>query len=104
MGDTTDRDPSSEQIYDGIGVIEPYTAGELASDFDVPKERVRNLLERLVDSGKNRKKVPESERAIWVRKAPAHECDECGYRYEIKVLHPLLSSVQVGPRCGNQLS
>jgi hypothetical protein len=103
MGKNNDRDLSPDDIYDEMEVLEPYTAGELAPKYDAPKQRIRTLLERLSDLGKIRKKEPEPKRAIWIREAPIHECDECGYKYEVKFLHPVLSSVQFCPRCGNQL-
>lgn len=103
MGKNNDRDFSPDDLYDEMEVLEPYTAGELASKYDAPKQRIRTLLERLSDLGKIRKKEPGPKRAIWIREAPIHECNECGYKYEIKFLHPVFSSVQFCPRCGNQL-
>lgn len=103
MGKSNDRDISADNIYDEMEELEPYTAGELASKYDAPKQLIRNLLERLSDRGKIRKKEPEPKRAIWIREAHVHECSECGYKYEIKFLHPVFSAVQFCPRCGNQL-
>jgi len=102
MGDSADRDLSVEEIYEEMEVLEPYTAGELASSFDAPKRRIRKLLERLADSGEIRKKEPEPDRAIWIREAPIHECSNCGHKYEVKFLHPILSAVQFCPQCGAQ--
>jgi DNA-binding transcriptional ArsR family regulator len=103
MGDKTESDLLPEDIYEEMDVLEPYTAGELASNFDVPKRRIRKLLERLADSGKIRKKEPERKRAIWIREPPIHECPDCEYRYEVKFVHPVLSAVQFCPRCGTQI-
>jgi DNA replicative helicase MCM subunit Mcm2 (Cdc46/Mcm family) len=103
MGERDEESLSTEEIYEEMEVLEPYTAGELASHFDAPKQRIRNLLERLAKSGKIRKKEPESTRAIWIREAPVHECSDCGYKYEVKFLHPIFSAVQFCPHCGNQL-
>lgn len=104
MGETNERDLSPDEVYDEMEVLEPYTAGELASRFGAPKQRVRRLLERLSDSNKVRKKEPESDRAIWIREAPVHEYANCGYKYGVKFLHPVLSSVQFCPRCGTRVS
>lgn len=104
---TPERDPGSDvtenEIYEEMAVLEPYTTGELASSFDLPKRRVRSLLERLRNGDKIRKKEPEPERAIWIREPPAHECSACEYRYEVKFLHPIFSAVQFCPRCGTRL-
>lgn len=94
---------TAEAIFDDIEVLEPYTTGELASRFDVAKRRLQALLEGLSAAGKIRKKEPEPNHPIWIRDAPIHECPACGYRYEVKFLHPVLSSVRYCPRCGNQL-
>lgn len=102
MDDKTDEDPLSEDIYEEIEILEPSTTGELSSRFDAPKRRIRKLLEQLATSNKIRKKEPESKRAIWIREAPVHECPNCGYTYEVKFLHPVLSSVRFCPQCGTQ--
>jgi rubrerythrin len=103
MKDDTKQDLSADVIYDEMEVLEPYTTGELASYFDAPKQRIRNLLERLTSTGKIRKKEPEPKSAIWIREAPVYECPNCGYTYEVKFLHPVLSTVQFCPQCGTQL-
>jgi len=62
MGDSTDGDLSSEEIYEEMEVLEPYTAGELASVFNAPKRRIQKLLERLSNSGKSGKRNPSQTR------------------------------------------
>jgi hypothetical protein len=103
MGERNNADPSPAEIYEEMEVLEPYTAGELASLFDAPKERIRALLERLADAGRIRKETPKSKRAIWIREAPLHEWANCGYKCEVKFIHPVVSSVQFCPQCGSQL-
>jgi hypothetical protein len=103
MGENSEQDLSADEIYHEMEVLEPYTAGELASYFAAPKDRVRKLLQRLSNSGKLRKKEPEPKQAIWIREAPIHECANCGYKYEVKFLHPVLSAVQFSPQCGEQV-
>lgn len=109
-GDEDDRSrtddepaPSAAALYEELEVLEPYTTGELASEVEAPKRRVRRLLERLAGDGKIRKKVPEPERTIWIRDAPTNECPACGHTYEIKFIHPVLSSARFCPRCGERL-
>lgn len=103
MGDGTDRDCSADDLYDEMAVLEPYTTGELASTVGTPRKRVRNLLDRLAESGRVRRKTPDGERAFWIKAADTHECRHCGYRYEVKPLHPVLSAVRFCPRCGTQV-
>jgi predicted RNA-binding Zn-ribbon protein involved in translation (DUF1610 family) len=103
MGENNERDLSPDEICDEMEILEPYTTGELALYFDAPKQRIRNLLEQLSNLGKIRKKEPEPKRTIWIREAPVHECPNCGYKYEVKFLHPVLSAVQFCPQCGTQL-
>jgi DNA-binding transcriptional ArsR family regulator len=101
--ETPQTDLSPEELYQGLEVMEPYTAGELASRFEVSRRHIRTLLDRLREAGKIRKKEPEPKRAIWIRDAPIQECSNCEYSYEVKFLHPVLSTVHYCPRCGTQL-
>lgn len=94
---------SPDDGYEEMEVLEPYMAGELASRFEGTKLRIQGLLDRLSDIGKIRKKVFGHEQVNWVRDAPIHECSECGYKYEVKFLHPVLSTVRFCPQCGTQL-
>lgn len=103
MGDRNEPDRSAEAVYGEMAVLEPYTTGELASSFDAPRRRIRTLLKRLADAGRVRRKDPEPDSVIWIREPPAHECDACGYRYEVKFLHPVLAAVRYCPRCGSKL-
>jgi len=103
MNKYTDRELPPEEVCDEMEVLEPYTTSELASHFEKSKRSIRNLLERLSTAGKIRKKEPEPNRTIWIREAPTHDCSNCGYRYEVKFLHPVFAAVQYCPQCGNQL-
>lgn len=103
MGADTGRDIDPDEIHDEMKVLEPYTTGELASYFDASKQRIRNLLEKLSQRGKIRKKVPEPNQIIWIKDAPVHDCPNCGYEYEVKFIHPIFSTVQFCPQCGTQL-
>jgi transcription initiation factor IIE alpha subunit len=103
MGRDSDPKLSPDEVYEEMDVLEPYTTGELASIFDAPKWRIRELLERLTDENKIRKKAPEPDQAIWIHDGPIYECPDCEYRYEVKFLHPMLSAVQFCPRCGGRL-
>lgn len=67
MDEGEDQRLSPDEVYDEMEVLEPYTTRELASYFDAPKQRIRNLLERLSTTGKIRKKAPESTGLIWIR-------------------------------------
>jgi hypothetical protein len=101
--DTADAELTPDRLYEEMEVLEPYTAGELASQLKRPKQLVRTLLEQLREKDQVRKKEPEPQRSIWIRDAPINECPDCGYRYEVKFLHPVFSSVRFWPRCGNEL-
>lgn len=103
MGDATDRGLSADDLYDEMAVLEPYTTGELASALEAPRAHVRSLLERLAGSARVRRKATDSERAIWLRTPPTHDCDNCGYAYEVMFRHPVLSAVRFSPRCGTQV-
>ncbi len=83
--------------------LEPYTTGELARVLDAPRRLVRQLLDALADEEQIRKKTPEPDRTIWIREPPARTCPGCGRTFEIKFLHPVLSSARFCPRCGAQL-
>lgn len=52
----SEKELTAEEIHDEMEVLEPYTAGELASRFDAPKKHIRKLLERLSSNGKNPEK------------------------------------------------
>jgi len=103
MGEDSDRELTTDEIYHEMEVLEPYTARELASCYDVTKYCVRKLLQRLFSSGTLRKKKPNPNQAIWIRDASVHECANWGCRYEVKFHHLVLSAVQFCPRCGEQV-
>ena len=95
--------PDVERVYETMEPLEPYTTGELASILDAPRQAVRKLLELLAGDRKVRKKEPESDRIIWIRHPPKHECPECGEAFEIGSSHPVFRNVQFCPTCGTQL-
>lgn len=98
-----DTEPGPTDVFEAMEPLEPYTTGELAGLLEAPGRLVRRVLDRLADEGRVRKKVPETDRVIWVREPPKHACPECGREFEIKFLHPVLSSVRFCPRCGTRL-
>lgn len=100
MGKDNERDLSSDDLYNEMEALEPSTAGGLASKDDAPKQRVRDLLEGLSERARGRIEEPEPKHARLNREAPIHECGVCGYKYEVRLLYPGLSSVQFRPRCG----
>lgn len=98
-----DPDIDADQVYDSMDPLEPYTTGELASLLDAPKQFVRKLLDTLAGDEKIRKKQPEPDRTIWVRKAPKHGCPQCGREFEVTYAHPVFQAVQYCPKCGAKL-
>lgn len=96
-------DPSPDEVYAAMDPLEPYTMGELARRLDASKGLIWSLLNKLVADDKVRKKAPEPNQMIWIRDPPVNECEECGYEFQIKFLHPVLSSVRHCPRCGREL-
>ncbi|WP_248895809.1 hypothetical protein [Haloplanus halobius] len=103
MSKHTDDDPTADDVYERMEPLEPYTAGELASALDAPKQVIRTLLNRLAGADRIRKKAPEPERTIWVREPPTHRCPDCGEAFEIRYFHPVLQAAQFCPNCGTQL-
>jgi hypothetical protein len=94
---------SANELFEELEPFEPYTADELADKFDTDRGILRRLLDKLNREEKIKKKKPKSSPAIWIREPPVNSCSECGREFEIKFLHPVLSSVQYCPRCGNRL-
>jgi predicted Zn-ribbon and HTH transcriptional regulator len=94
---------SPEDVYETMDPLEPYTTGELARRLETSKSLIRSFLNKLVGEDKVRKKDPEPNQMIWIREPPVYECANCGYEFQIKFLHPVLSSVRLCPQCGNQL-
>jgi len=101
--DSSDRLSDSETVYEQMDPREPYTTGELADMLDVPRQRARDLLDSLASAGAVRKKEPEPDRPIWIREPSTHECPDCGYSFEVRFVHPALSSIRYCPQCGQQL-
>lgn len=101
-GDSTD-DLSTDALLDELESFEPYTADELADELEAPPGLIRSLLERLRDAGAVRRKTPQSNAPIWMRKPSATSCPDCEYRFEVKFLHPVLSPVKFCPQCGTQM-
>lgn len=102
---TADGDePSSEDVYEEMEPLEPYTTGELASLFSAPRDLVGRLLDKLAGEHRIRKKEPEPSRRIWIREPPANTCPDCGRTFEVKFQHPVLGSPRFCPRCGSKLS
>ena len=98
MGADDGTELSADVLLEEMEVLEPYTAGELAAKYETSKSRIRRLLDRLSTAGEIRKKAPEPNRVIWIKEPPVTECPECGNRYEVKFLHPVLTSVRYCPR------
>jgi predicted Zn-ribbon and HTH transcriptional regulator len=98
-----DSSLSTDDVYEVMEPLEPYTTGELAKRLRASKGLVWSLLNKLVGEDKVRKKEPEPNLRIWIRESPAYECPDCGYEFQIKVLHPVLTSVRRCPRCGTQI-
>lgn len=95
--------PSPDEVYEAMEPLEPYTTRELATLLGAPRRLVRSLLDALVADEAVRRKSAGRGRAIWIRDPPTHECPDCGYAFQVKFLHPVLSSVRLCPRCGRQL-
>ena len=97
-------DLSPDDVYEAMEPLEPYTTGELARRLDTSKGLIWSFLNKLVGEDKVRKKEPEPNQMIWIREPPVYECANCGHEFQIKFLHPVLSSVRLCPRCGKQLN
>ena len=102
-GDTTDTDPSAEELLDDLEPFEPYTTDELADAYGTKRSVIRQLLDTLNREEKVRKKKPKSSPTIWIREPPVNSCSKCDRTFEIKFMHPVFSSAQYCPRCGNRL-
>lgn len=60
---------TTDDVFERMDPLEPYTTGELAEVLDAPRRSVYNYLEQLAEEGRIRKKKPEPRRAIWIRGA-----------------------------------
>lgn len=96
-------DTTAENVYEHLEPFEPYTTAELAGDLSVERGHLRQLLDKLRGEGRVRQKKPPGGGTLWIREPPAHTCQNCGREFEVKFLHPVLSSAQFCPRCGTQL-
>lgn len=97
-------DLSPDDVYEAMEPLEPYTTGELARRLDTSKGLIWSFLNKLVGEDKVRKKEPKPNQMIWIREPSVYECENCGHEFQIKFLHPVLSSVSLCPRCGKQLN
>lgn len=108
-GENPDRDETdaggltAERLFEELEPFEPYTADELAAELGSERGTIRKLLDRLRREEKVKTKQPKSSAQLWIREPPVNSCGNCGRQFEIKFLHPVLSSVQFCPRCGHQL-
>ncbi|SDY35686.1 hypothetical protein SAMN04487946_11250 [Halobellus clavatus] len=84
--------------------FEPYTLEDLIGRVNVTKGRLWSLLGSLQQDGKIRKKESESNQRIWLREPPAHQCSNCDYESQIKLVHPIFGSMQFCPQCGTRLT
>lgn len=94
---------SADELCEKLEPFEPYTTNELADKFDADQGIIRKFLDKLNREGKVKKKKPKSSPTIWARKPPVNSCSKCGRQFEIKIMHPVFSSAQFCPRCGNRL-
>lgn len=94
---------SADELFEELEPFEPYTTDELVDTFDSDRGLLRKLLNRLNQEGKIKKKKPKSSPTIWIREPPVNSCSGCGREFEIKFVHPVFSSAQFCPRCGNRL-
>lgn len=62
-------DPGPHQVYMAMDPGIPYTAGELAEEFDVTRHTIYKRLDKLVEMGEVRKKEhAENRYTYWVPK------------------------------------
>lgn len=61
------HDITSDDVFEAMEPLEPYTTGELSEMLGAPRRSVYNYLEKLAEQGQIRKKKPEPRRAIWIR-------------------------------------
>ncbi len=103
--DNRDSDqPSEETVYEEMEPFVPYTTQELADRIGTSLGNMWSILRRLAGAGKVRKKEPEPNLRIWMREPPDNTCPHCDYEFEVKFLHPVLSSVRYCPNCGRQVN
>jgi len=94
---------TEETVENHLELLEPYTTEEVSTNLNAKPGRIRSLLNRLRKKGTVTRKKPPSGPTIWVRHPPKNECSSCGHEFEVKFIHPVLSSVQFCPKCGSQV-
>ena len=74
------HNPSSDDVYEAMEPLEPYTTEELADTLDSSKGLIWSRLKTLVANDKVRVKKPQTDVHIWIRKPPTYECPN--YKHE----------------------
>jgi len=95
---------SDETVYEEMEPFVPYTTRELADRIGTSLGNMWSILRSLTMAGRIQKKEPEPNLRIWMREPPDNTCPHCDYEFEVKSLHPVLSSVRYCPNCGKQIS
>lgn len=95
---------SEETVYEEMEPFVPYTTQEMADRIGTSLGNMWSILRRLAGAGKIQKKEPEPNLRIWMREPSDNTCSNCSYEFEVKFLHPVLSSVRYCPNCGNQVN
>lgn len=100
---TNETTISADELFEELEPFEPYSTDELAEEVDTDRGIIKKLLDKLNREGKVKKKKPKSSPTIWIREPPVNSCSDCGRKFEVKFMHPVLSATQYCPRCGNRL-
>ena len=58
---------TSEDVFEAMDPLEPYTTRELADMLGIPRRTMFNYLNDLTENSRIRKKKTEPRRAIWIR-------------------------------------
>lgn len=95
---------SENVVYEEMEPFVPYTTEELANRIGTSLGETWSVLRRLAKEEKIQKKEPEPNLRIWVLEPPENACSNCDYEFQVKFLHPALSSVRYCPNCGTQMS
>jgi len=89
----------ADAVRDAMTPLEPYTTDEVASRIDRTRDAVKRALRALVESDDVRRKSV-GDRSVWIRRAPTYACPDCEYEFQVKPLHPVLTTATYCPRCG----